>query len=63
MRIRKLLMSVIVLCFCSFATVQAEGEQEQFAPVVDYSMENISDVSINFTKGNNKIAVKVLYPV
>lgn len=46
MRIRKLLMSVIVLCFCSFVTVQAEENQ------VETSIESISDVSINFTKGS-----------
>ena len=60
MRIRKLLMSVMVLCFCSFMTVQAEGEQDEFLPefnietetVVETSIDSISDISINFTKGS-----------
>jgi len=60
MKLRKLFLSVIMLCFCSFITVQAEGEQEQFVPgfnigtenVTEKSMDNISDISINFTKGS-----------
>lgn len=54
MKLRKLLLSIMVLCFCSFVTVQAEEELEinmESEVVVDKTIDNISDIIINFTKG------------
>lgn len=53
MKLRKLFLSVMMLCFCSFVTVHAE-EQGEAAPEINFenSINNISDISINFTKGS-----------